>query len=280
MTESCLYFFALSIIALLIGSFLNVVIYRLPRMLQTAWRTECELLLNLKKSAPPNKPLFNLFLPRSSCTQCQKVIPFWHNIPILSFILLKGRCCFCKTAISWQYPIVEFICLILSLAAGLWFGFNPLLIFALCFIWILICLAGIDLHHQLLPDELTLGLLWIGLLANTQHLFIPLSDAVLGAVSGYLVLWCAMKLFYLCTKKIGMGHGDFKLLAALGAWFGWALLPFILLTASLIGAVAGLIYLKATKQSKETPIPFGPFLCLSGLFVLFFRKIIIFHFGL
>lgn len=164
--------------------------------------------------------------------------------------------------------------MILSLAAALHFGFNLTLLYALCFIWILICLAGIDLQHQLLPDSLTLGLLWLGLLANTAQLFTSLPNAVLGATSGYLVLWIAMKLFYLCTKKVGMGHGDFKLLAAFGAWFGWAFLPFILLASSLTGAITGMIYLKITTQTKDTPIPFGPFLCLAGLLILFFSKII------
>jgi leader peptidase (prepilin peptidase) / N-methyltransferase len=272
MTDYYLYLLLLGIFSLLIGSFLNVVIHRLPRMLEAEWRTECKLLLNPKKAAPAKTPVFNLFLPRSSCQNCKKTIPFWHNLPILSFILLKGRCCFCKAAISWQYPFIEFICLFLSLAAALHFGFNLTLVYALCFIWILICLASIDFKHQLLPDSLTLGLLWLGLLANTEALFTSLPNAIFGAISGYLILWMTMKLFYLCTKKVGMGHGDFKLLAAFGAWFGWALLPSILLVSSLIGAITGIIYLKATKQTKETPIPFGPFLCFSGLFVLFFSK--------
>ncbi|MDX2346115.1 MAG: A24 family peptidase [Legionella sp.] len=280
MTDNTIYLILLGVLSLLVGSFLNVVIYRLPRMLKTEWRTECEALLNRPQSKSPKAPVFNLCLPRSSCLNCKKIIPFWHNIPILSFLLLKGRCCFCKTAISWQYPLIELICFTLSLAAGLYFGFNLSLIYALLFIWILICLAGIDLQHQLLPDALTLGLLWLGLLANTQHLFATLPDAVFGAIAGYLMLWLTMKLFYLCTKKIGMGHGDFKLLAAFGAWFGWALLPFILLAASITGAIAGLIYLKRTKQSKETPIPFGPFLCLAGLFTLFFSNTIAVQFNL
>jgi leader peptidase (prepilin peptidase) / N-methyltransferase len=275
MTTYSLYLIFLGITALLVGSFLNVLIYRLPRMLETEWRSECQVLLNPNKPHPQQSTTFNLFLPRSSCPHCQKTIPFWHNIPVISFLLLKGRCCFCQQAISWQYPLVESASLILSLIAALHFGFSLTLIYALFFIWILIALASIDLHHQLLPDNLTLSLLWLGLLANTEQLFTTLPDAVFGAIAGYLILWLAMKLFYLCTKKVGMGNGDFKLLAAFGAWFGWALLPFILLTASVTGAVMGIIYLKSTKQSKETPIPFGPFLCLSGLFVLFFREIII-----
>jgi leader peptidase (prepilin peptidase)/N-methyltransferase len=271
-TDDYLYLILLGIFSLLMGSFLNVVIYRLPRMLKAEWQTECELLLNPDKAMPAHTPVFNLFLPRSACQDCKKTIPFWHNLPILSFLLLKGRCCFCQSKISWQYPFIELTCLILSLAAALHFGFNLTLLYALCFIWILICLAGIDLKHQLLPDSLTLGLLWLGLLANTEALFTSLPNAIFGAISGYLVLWMTMKLFYLCTKKVGMGHGDFKLLAAFGAWFGWVQLPLLLLSSSLMGAVVGIIYLKTTQQSKETPIPFGPFLCLSGLFILFFGK--------
>ena len=273
MSTDCLYLIYLGVLSLLVGSFLNVVIYRLPLMLNQTWHAECELLLNPKKKSP-KQPTFNLFLPRSHCPHCKKTIPFWQNIPILSFILQKGRCSFCKAPISWQYPAIELICFCLSLTAGLYFGFHLSLLYALSFIWILICLAGIDLKHQLLPDELTLGLLWLGLLANISHLFTTLPHAVLGAVTGYLILWSTMKLFYLCTKKVGMGHGDFKLLAALGAWFGWALLPFILLVASILGAITGIVYLKATKQTKETPIPFGPFLCLAGFLSLFFGQAI------
>lgn len=273
MTSHSIFFILLGISALLVGSFLNVVIYRLPRMLKAEWRSECETLLHIKPSQ--KAPIFNLCLPRSSCPHCKKTIPFWHNIPIVSFILLKGRCCFCQNAISWQYPLIESVCLALSLLAAVYFGFNPILIFALLFIWILICLTVIDIQHQLLPDGLTLGLLWLGLIANTATLFTPLTDAVFGAVSGYLVLWLVMQIFYICTKKIGMGHGDFKLLAAFGAWFGWALLPITLLIASIIGAIVGIVYLKTTQQSKETPISFGPFLCLAGLFALFFGKTIL-----
>ncbi len=272
MTPYTLLFIFFGITALLVGSFLNVVIYRLPLMLKSEWRSECEALLNPKKTQKTKAPIFNLWYPRSACPHCKQTIPFWHNIPILSFMLLKGCCCFCKEKISWQYPLVEALCLILSLVAGFYFGLNLTLIFALIFIWMLIAMSVIDLQHQLLPDGLTLGLLWIGLLANINQLFTPLPDAVLGAIAGYLALWLVMKLFYYCTGKIGMGHGDFKLLAAFGAWFGWMLLPTLLLMASVMGAIAGVIYLKTTKKSKETPFPFGPFLCLSGFLVLFFGK--------
>ena len=262
-------FVCLGLFSLLVGSFLNVVIYRLPHMLESSWKQACEILLNKTQTFKKNVITFNLWFPRSSCPACNQIIPAWHNIPILSFIILKGRCCFCKKDISWQYPLVEFICLVLSVFAALHFGFSLTLVCALLFIWTLICMTVIDLEHQILPDSLTLGLLWLGLLVNIQGLITPLTDAVLGAVLGYVTLWLVMKAFYCITGKVGMGQGDFKLLAAFGAWFGWALLPLILLMASLLGAIAGIIYLKLSKQSKETPIPFGPFLCFSGLVALF-----------
>ncbi|NCT56840.1 MAG: prepilin peptidase [Legionella sp.] len=265
----------LGLLTLLVGSFLNVVIYRLPRMLEHTWKNECRALLNPTYSIPSNTPKFNLCFPRSTCPSCDQVIPAWHNIPILSFIILRGRCCFCKQPISWQYPWVELTCLVLSVFAAYHMGFLLILIYSLVFIWILICMTVIDLKHQILPDSLTLGLLWLGLLANLHGLITPLPDAVLGAACGYIILWLVMKIFYCITGKIGMGHGDFKLLAALGAWFGWIKLPLILLIASLFGAVVGMIYLKTTHQSKETPIPFGPFLCFSGIITLFWGEMIL-----
>lgn len=264
----------LGVYALLVGSFLNVVIYRLPRMLEQAWKNECRALLDPKFSIPPSTPKFNLCFPRSACPSCKQIIPAWHNIPILSFIILRGRCCFCKKTISWHYPLVELISLVLSIFATYHFGFSWFLLAALLFIWILICMTMIDLKHQILPDSLTLGLLWLGLLTNLHGIITPLPDAVLGAASGYITLWLFMKLFYCITGKIGMGHGDFKLLAAFGAWFGWAKLPLTLMIASLLGALVGIIYLKTTQQSKETPIPFGPFLCFSGIITLFWGDMI------
>lgn len=265
----------IGLFALLVGSFLNVVIYRLPRMLEHTWKNECRALLDPKFSTPSNTAKFNLCFPRSTCPACHQIIPAWHNIPILSFIILRGRCCFCKKSISWQYPLTEVLCLALSVFAVFHFNFSSPLLCALLFIWILICMAMIDLKHQILPDSLTLGLLWLGLLTNLHGLITPLPDAVLGAALGYSSLWLIMKLFYCITGKIGMGQGDFKLLAAFGAWFGWTKLPLILMIASLIGAVVGMIYLKKTHQSKETPIPFGPFLCFAGLITLFWGNAIL-----
>lgn len=259
-------FFGLFCLA--IGSFLNVVIYRLPLMIKADYLSQCHHALN---SAEP----INLITPRSFCPTCNKMIPFWHNIPLVSYLILKGRCKICRQTISLRYPFVESSCLILSLAAASFFGFNFTLIFALLFIWLIICLSFIDIEHQMLPDSLNFSLLWLGLIANTMSLFTTLPNAVLSAAGAYLVLWLFIKLFYLLTSKIGMGHGDFKLFAALGAWFGWTALPFIILFSSFLGAVTGLIYLKTTRQTKETPIPFGPFLCLSGLLALFYGETII-----
>ncbi|WP_133127339.1 prepilin peptidase [Legionella nagasakiensis] len=253
--------------SLAVGSLLNVIIHRLPLMLHEEWASQCRSLLQLPDEAPIKK--INLFFPRSFCPQCKNKIPFWHNIPLVSYCLLGGRCATCRQPISCRYPLVEALCLVLSLLAAWYFGFNITLIFALLFIWLLIVICFIDLQHQLIPDGLSLSLLWLGLIANIQALFTPLSVAVLSAAGAYLVLWLFIKLFYLLTGKIGMGQGDFKLFAAFGAWFGWIQLPFILLIASILGALTGLIYLKATRQTRDTPIPFGPFLCLAGLIALF-----------
>lgn len=256
---------------LAIGSFLNVVIYRLPLMLQAEWSSQCRILLHLPEEPANN---INLFYPRSFCTNCNKLIPFWHNIPIFSYLILRGHCSQCRKAIPLRYLWVELTCFLLSLFAAYFFGFHLSLIFALLFIWLLLCLCVIDLQHQLLPDSLTISLLWLGLIANTQHLFTSLPNAVWSAVGAYMALWLFIKLFYLITKKIGMGNGDFKLFAAFGAWFGWTQLPLILLISSITGTVVGVIYLKTTKQARETPIPFGPFLCLAGIISLFYGQTI------
>lgn len=259
----------LGIFSLAVGSFLNVVIYRLPLMLNAEWRADCCSLLQLPE---PEAPKLNLSFPRSFCPSCNTTIPFWHNIPVISYFLLLGRCRQCHAPISLQYPLIELLCLALSLGAAWHFGFGINLLFVLPFIWILIVLFFIDLKHQILPDSLTLSLLWLGLIANTQELFTTLPNAVFSAAGAYLSLWLFIKLFYLITGKIGMGNGDFKLFAAFGAWFGGALLPFILIVASLAGAIIGIIYLKAHQKTKETPIPFGPFLCVSALVALFYGQ--------
>lgn len=252
---------------LAVGSFLNVLIYRLPKILQNEHKLECQRFLNLPITE--NQKIFNLWLPRSFCVYCNHPIKIIHNIPLLSYFFLKGRCAYCQNSISLKYPLVEFITLILSLCCLIIFGLSLKLIFSLIFVWILLALFFIDLEHHLLPDSLTIGLLWVGLIANINNLFSTLSNAVLSAALGYLILWLVIKIYFLLTQKIGMGNGDFKLFAALGAWFGLSQLPFILLFSSLSGAIGGLIYLKYKNKTKETPIPFGPFLCIAGLISLF-----------
>jgi leader peptidase (prepilin peptidase)/N-methyltransferase len=259
----------LGVFSLSVGSFLNVLIYRLPLMLNAEWRADCCQLLALPA---PDAPKVNLFYPRSFCPACQTTIPFWHNIPVLSYCLLLGRCHHCHANISCQYPLIELLCAGLSLFAAWQFGLHLTLLFALLFIWMLIPLFFIDLKHQILPDCITLSFLWLGLIANTQALFTPLPNAVFSAAGAYLSLWLFIRLFYWATGKIGMGNGDFKLFAAFGAWFGASILPFILISASLSGAIVGIAYLSHQKKSKETPIPFGPFLCISGLIALFYGE--------
>jgi leader peptidase (prepilin peptidase)/N-methyltransferase len=241
----------------MIGSVLSMVVYRLPKM------------MDQHDHIPTKHPVFNLFLPRSHCPHCKKTIPAWHNIPLCAYIFLWGHCAYCHNVISWRYPTIEALTLSLSLLALYCFGYHLTLLTALPFIWILICLAFIDLEHQLLPDVLTLSLLWLGLLINTNALFCPLSTAVWSAAGAYVSLWSVIKIYYLLTGKLGMGHGDFKLFAAFGAWFGWTSLTTILLIACIMGTVIGLLYLGITKQNRNTPIPFGPYLCIAGLAYLF-----------
>lgn len=254
-----------AIFSLCIGSFLNVVIYRLPIMLQTSWRQECHSFLNLPFD---KRDKFNLNFPRSHCPHCQKPLKIIHNIPIFSYLFLRGQCAFCKAAISWRYPLIELTTCLLSLIVMWHFGLNASMIFALVFTWFLICLFMIDFDHFLLPDPLTLSLLWLGLLANVFGLYTSLSNAVLGALLGYLSLWSFACAYKWLTGKQGMGHGDFKLFAALGAWVGWPLLLSIILCSSLVGSFFGSFFLLSSQKTRDTPIPFGPFLAISGWIAL------------
>lgn len=263
----------IGILSLLVGSLLNVVIYRLPIMLRAEFLRDYQELTN--QTSHEKKPPLNLFLPRSFCQACQNTVKARHNIPIISYLWLRGKCAYCGHPISKRYPLVESVTLLLSLAAMWHFGLTLHLPFVLLFIWLLIPMFFIDLDHQLLPDSLTLGLLWLGLLANTANLFTPLPIAVLSAAGAYLILWLFIQLFYLVTGKVGMGNGDFKLFAAFGAWLGWTQLPLILLLASISGAIIGSIYLRLQQKGSETPIAFGPFLCIAGLISLFYGKDII-----
>lgn len=263
---------AIALFSLAVGSLLNVIIYRLPIMLEIEWKQQYNDLIGIKKD---DQQSINLFFPRSFCPSCKTTVKAWQNIPILSYLFLRGRCCQCNAPISIRYPLIELVTMLLSLYAAWHFGFTVQLIFALIAIWILICLIFIDLDHQILPDSLTLSLLWIGLIANTEYLFSPLPQAVLSAAGAYIGLWIFIKIFYLFTGKIGMGNGDFKLFAAFGAWFGWIFLPLILLLASISGTIIGLLYLRLQNKSKDTTIPFGPFLCISGLISLFWGHSIV-----
>jgi len=261
-----LFSIACGLLGLLVGSFLNVVIYRLPRMMEREWQAQCAELN--AQPATENTP-FNLMVPRSACPQCHRPISALENIPLLSYLFLRGRCAGCATPISLRYPIVEAVSGGLSAFAAWHFGFGLAGIAALFFIWALVALTFIDFDTQLLPDSITLPLLWLGLLLNLNGAFTSLANAVVGAVAGYLVLWSVYWAFKLFTGKEGMGFGDFKLLAAIGAWLGWTLLPLVILLSSLVGAVVGIILIVATRHGRNIPIPFGPYLAGGGLIALF-----------
>lgn len=253
------------IIGLVMGSFLNVVVYRLPLMLQRDWRRECRELLEL-----PAEPIekFNLLLPRSRCPHCQQPLSWKENIPLLSYLFLKGKCAYCKTVISFRYLLLEILSAVLSVITAWHFGFGWQTFAALILLWGLLALAFIDLEQQLLPDNITLPLLWLGLLISITNLFTNSTTAILGASAGYSLLWVIAWLFKTITKKIGMAHGDFKLFALLGAWLGWQLLPFVLLIAALLGSLVGILLIATKQQSRHTPIPFGPFLAFAGWIAL------------
>jgi leader peptidase (prepilin peptidase) / N-methyltransferase len=263
----------------MVGSFLNVVIHRLPKMMELGWRQQCAELFrsDATGSQSPasgeddhglNAP-YNLIVPRSACPHCNRAISAWENIPILSYILLRGKCKGCGAAISLRYPVIEAISGILCAYAAWHFGFGWAAAGAMLLIWALLALTAIDIDTQLLPDDITLPLLWAGLLFNFFQVFASLPAAVLGAVTGYLTLWSVYWLFKLITGKEGMGYGDFKLLAALGAWLGWQMLPLIILLSSLVGAVVGIALIVALKHGRNIPIPFGPYLAGGGLIALF-----------
>lgn len=257
------------IVGLLIGSFLNVVIYRLPLMLARDWREQCEAFLRTHTPVETGTP-FNLCLPLSHCPQCKHAIALWWNIPILSYLLLRGKCHYCHANIAWRYPVMEGITALFTVFIVWHFGFTAQAGAALIFTWALLALTHIDLRHQLLPDQITLPLLWFGLFCNLFQLFTLLQDAVIGALAGYLSLWTVAKLFTLCTHKQGMGHGDFKLFAAIGAWLGWTLLPITLFFASFVGALVGIGLILSQRLGRREPMPFGPYLALAGFLALIY----------
>ncbi len=255
-----------ALLGLLVGSFLNVVILRLPRRLEHEWRSQARELLenDVASNEPPAEAPPDLVFTGSHCPQCKHTLSAFDNIPLLSWLALRGRCRYCKAPISWQYPLVELLTALASAAIAWKFGFDWPLAAGLVFSWILIAASGIDARTQLLPDQLTLPLLWIGLLLSLVPLFVSPGTAIVGAAIGYLSLWSVFWLFKLATGKEGMGYGDFKLLGALGAWMGaMSLLPIILLS-SLIGAIVGGTVLALRGQNRSTPIPFGPFIAAAG----------------
>lgn len=257
------------IFGLMIGSFLNVVIYRLPKMMEQEWHHNC---LELQGKEIPETAKFTLAKPRSVCPNCGHQIKAYENIPVLSYLFLKGRCSACKTSISIRYPLVEVLTASLLGLVSWKFGYSYSMLFAAIFTFALITLTFIDFDTQLLPDDITLPLLWLGLLFNLNYGFTDLKSAVIGAIAGYLVLWSVFWLFKLLRGKEGMGYGDFKLLAAIGAWFGWQLLPAVILLSSTLGALIGIALIVLTKRNKNVPMPFGPYLAIGGIAALFYGQ--------
>jgi leader peptidase (prepilin peptidase)/N-methyltransferase len=253
------------LLGLLVGSFLNVVALRLPRMMERDWRSEARQILDLPAQEEP--PL-SLLRPPSTCPACGARIRPWHNLPVLGWLLLRGRAACCGAPLSLQYPLVELASGLLAATCAWRFGFGPELLAALILTWTLLVLALIDARTTLLPDSLTLPLLWLGLLLALAPVFVPLREAVIGAAAGYLSLWSVFWLFKLVTGKDGMGYGDFKLFAALGAWLGWQSLPLILLLSSVVGAAVGVGLLLLRRHGREVQLPFGPYLAAAGWIAL------------
>lgn len=290
--NTTLFYGVVAFVSLMVGSFLNVVIYRLPVMMERAWQegmeeysTDTALATVATDSAsnqgssPASDTLtfdghsptdqaaqepFNLAVPRSRCPACGHEIKAWQNIPLVSYLLLGGKCAGCKAGISVRYPIVEFITMLLSVVVAWQLGPTPQALLGILVTWFLVAMSMIDFDHQLLPDTLTLPLMWIGLLAALLPVFTDLRSAVIGAAAGYMILWSIYQLFRLLTGKEGMGYGDFKLLAALGALLGWQALPMVILLSSLVGAVVGITIILFTGRDKNIPIPFGPYLAAAG----------------
>ncbi|MBR9729128.1 prepilin peptidase [Shewanella intestini] len=270
------------IFAATIGSFMNVVIHRLPVMMKREWQSECNFYLNeyhpdiVKQvgQARLDKPIdnfpekYNIVVPTSACPKCNSNIKPWHNLPVLGWLLLRGKCANCAEKISARYPIVEFITGALVATLAWYLGPTTQFAFAALLTFVLVGLTGIDLDEMLLPDQLTLPLLWVGLIINLQGVFTSPQDAIIGAVAGYFSLWSVFWGFKLLTGKEGMGYGDFKLMAVFGAWLGWQMLPLIILLSSLVGAVIGIVMIATKKLHANNPIPFGPYIAIAGWIAL------------
>ena len=265
-------------LGLMVGSFLNVVIHRLPKMMERDWKMQCAELFDSTdtNSDPQKKPhppaTYNLQTPRSACPHCNHPISALENIPLVSYIFLRGKCKKCGHHISIRYPVVEAMSGILSAFAAWHFGYGLTACFAILLIWALIALTYIDFDTQLLPDDITLPLLWLGIIVNSFNTFTTLQNSVAGAIAGYLVLWSVYWLFKLVTGKEGMGYGDFKLLAAIGAWLGWTMLPLVIMLSSVVGATVGITLIIATRHGRNIPIPFGPYLAGGALIALFWGQ--------
>jgi leader peptidase (prepilin peptidase)/N-methyltransferase len=261
----------IGILGLIMGSFLNVVIYRLPIMLERSWYSQSSELLGLVQVTHlQEKSRLNLFLPRSHCPKCQHPIHFLDNVPLISFLLLTGKCRYCRLKIGWRYLVVEILAALMGMLVAWRFGVSFETLAGLIFTWGLLCLVFIDLKHQLLPDVITLPLLWLGLLCSLYLSITDVQNAILGACVGYSSLWLLNQTYQFFMKTPGMGHGDFKLFAALGAWLGLASLPFIILSASILGICVGIALMMLRGNKLQTPIPFGPCLALAGWIVLLF----------
>ena len=257
------------VLGLLVGSFLNVVIHRLPKMMERDWHGQCA---ELRGETLPNEEPLSLAKPRSRCPECGHMITALENIPVISWLVLRGKCSACRKPISIRYPIIEAFTGLLTAFAALHFGFGWTAAGGILLVWCLIVLTFIDVDSQLLPDSITLPLLWIGLLFNIFGTYTDLQSAVIGAMFGYLALWSVYWCFKLVTGKEGMGYGDFKLLAAIGAWLGWQILPLTILLSSLVGAIVGIALIVLAKHGRNVPIPFGPYLATAGLIALFWGK--------
>lgn len=257
---------------LVIGSFLNVVIYRLPLMMERDWRMQCRELLDITETEEKTSEPFNLIIPRSRCPRCGHNITALENIPVLSYLVQGGRCTACRERISLRYPTIEILSALLAGVTAWHLGFGWPVLGALIFTWTLIVLSIIDIDHQLLHDDIVFPLLWLGLLCNLFNLYVPLSEAVIGAMAGYLSLWSVYWIFKLTTGKEGMGYGDFKLLATLGAWMGWKMLPLIILLSSVVGTIVGISLILLQGRDKNIPIPFGPYLACAGWIALLWGK--------
>lgn len=253
-------------LGLAVGSFLNVVIHRLPKMMEREWQAQCA---ELAGQAPAPQPKYSLARPPSACPSCGHRITALENIPVVSYLMLRGKCSACGASIGMRYPVVELFTGLVTGYAAWHFGFGWTAFGAMLFLWCMIAASFIDIDTQLLPDSITLPLLWAGLLLNLRGTFVELPAAVIGAAAGYLILWTVYWVFKLVTGKEGMGFGDFKLLGAIGAWLGWKMLPLVILLSSAVGAVVGIALIVAARRGREVPIPFGPYLAAAGAIALF-----------